>query len=170
MMESFKYVHRRSIKPDEFQFMRHKRPMGRKRNGKLEFAGGRSMWMIVPALLAVVAVAIAILLVGSAVKIKKSGIKMGFRTYTQEDILRHRFSVRVCHKSPAEYDAELNGFVPRMGAPPSHKKAWAVEVEVFDESGKFIRKHLLQKPNEREAEKLAIELKRGFALQPTQEK
>lgn len=128
------------------------------------------MWMIAPVLLVIIAAAIIILLSGSIVSIKDNRIKMGFRTYTRKDILRHRFSVKVLHKSPAEYDAELGNFIPRMGAPPSHKKKWVVEVEVFDCNGQYIRKHLLQKPSECAAEKLEMELKRGFASQLIQTK
>lgn len=128
------------------------------------------MWMIALVLLAIIAVTIRVLFVGNKVKIKNGSVTMGLRTYTQEDILCHRFSVKVCHKSPAECDAELGSFIPRMGAPPSHKKIWAVEMEVFDSTGQYIRKHLLQKPSECEAEKLAMELKRGLVSQMIQTK
>lgn len=47
----------------------------------------------------------------------------------------------------------------------SEEKSPDVAVEVFDCNGQYIRKHLFQKPSERAAEKLAMELKRGFASQ-----
>ncbi|MGI6153601.1 MAG: hypothetical protein ACOYJB_07210 [Christensenellaceae bacterium] len=128
------------------------------------------MWIMALVLIAIIAVIILILLVGTGVKIGNGRIKTGFRTYTGEEIMRHWFSVEVCYKSPAEYDAELNVFTPRMGAPPSHRKKWAVELVVFDNSGRYIRRHLFQKPNERAAEKLAMELERSLAsrLKPSE--
>lgn len=120
------------------------------------------MWVMALVLIAIIAAAILILLTGTKVKINSRGIKMGFCTYTNEDIRRHHFSVKICHKSPAEYDSELNAFIPRAGAPPSHRPKWIVELEVFDSNGQHIRKHFFQKPNERAAKKLAAELTRGL--------
>lgn len=119
------------------------------------------MWGTALVLSAVIAAAIAILWIGTRVRVDGSGIKMGLRTYTNEEIMRHRFSVEVSHKSPAEYASERNVHMPR---PLSHKPKWCVELCVFDSGGQYLRTHLLQKPNKRTAEELAAELKRGLAL------
>lgn len=120
------------------------------------------MWMILYILLPIAAVAILILLAGTAVRINDRGIRLGFRRYCEEDISHHWFLVKVCHKSPAEYYKELNAFIPTK-VPPSHKKTWAVELRVFDGEGQFMRTHLLKKPNEHGAETLARELTQRLA-------
>lgn len=122
------------------------------------------MWVMVLVLAAMLAIIILMLLAGTKVKIHGNSIRLGLRTYSAEDIMRHRFLVRVCHKSPAEYDTELNVFIPRTRY-PSRKKAWVVELEVFTADGEYIRKHLLKKPTEYAAEKLATELKHCLAPQ-----
>ncbi|MDL2225040.1 hypothetical protein LJC20_02380 [Eubacteriales bacterium OttesenSCG-928-M02] len=123
------------------------------------------MWIIILVLIAVLVVAISILLMGTKVKVNNNGIKTGLRTYTNEDILQHRFAVNVLHKSPAEYAAEHNSRLPWTGAPPSHKRKWSVELVVFDSNDQYIRTHDFQKPNEHAAEKLATELKSRLASQ-----
>ncbi|MDL2210303.1 hypothetical protein LJC26_05825 [Desulfovibrio sp. OttesenSCG-928-O18] len=121
------------------------------------------MLMVALVLLAMLAVMIPILLAGTRVKIDNSGIKMGVRTYINEDIECHQFSVNVRHTSPAEYASELNVHIPWTSTPFSHRARWIVELDVFDVSGLYLRRHLLQRPSERAAEKLAAELRHALA-------
>lgn len=121
------------------------------------------MWTLALFLGLMAFAALSLLFFGSRVKIDGRGIKMGFRTYTAQDIMRHSFLVTVRHKSPAEYFAKLNIWLPWLAAPPSRKPKWFVELEVFDSTGKYIRKHSMPRASEGAAKKLEMELNEALA-------